>query len=338
MGLNNWANRNYIDKSGASTGLRNQAALHEQQAAAEQKNEQAYMQNANRNYRDEADNNGRAQSAAENTQIVDNTENAAAGASALARVYEKGDYDKQQDVTLQQRDKGIDAQREKYGAQQTAEEERTNANVTDYQAKEVEQRNDEAERLSKGETVSGGTNTNPQQPANTNPQQPANTNPQPADTNPQPADTNPQPEQPEQPSNDEPQMPEGDHQHVINWLLGSSKGDDLRSNPEGGGPPNSGAPDAELAQYIQQKYGLQPVARWKYDAQDPSAKSWEALYIKENGQKAQDAFNELRTGRAAKFGGTAKSNYTVDSSGQYHEVQSDARQKNIIAALSSIRY
>lgn len=133
-------------------------------------------------------------------------------------------------------------------------------------------------------------------------------------------------ETPEEPKG----LPSGNPQHVINYILGSSKGQDM-----------AGHADEPLAKAILEKYSLQPVEKWHYKG---PADTWEQQYIKDNGEPAKQMFNELRTMRA---GGADKAanNYVngkaegsgeamVDSAQMQQNPPSDERIKTIRKPLS----
>ena len=150
----------------------------------------------------------------------------------------------------------------------------------------------------------------------------------------------PQPEQPKetpaaQPEEAEPEpepMPKGNAQHVINALLGSSEGEDLRKG--------DGGADQELYNWILKEYKVTPAPIYHYweDSGHKPAK-YEQLYLKDGnfgGDKA-GAMEALRTGRAGSKE-AAKSNFTIGSD-EYNEMkkrqmdtnnlQSDTRVKKI---------
>ena len=122
------------DPSGRSKQLRQQAQLHDIQAADEQKSAQQNFQVANRNARVEADKDAVAASAIKNAQTVNNlASGTGAGTAALNRTVEQGDVAAHRQRADAQRAEGVKNQREMWGARQTAEEERGAANITDYQ-------------------------------------------------------------------------------------------------------------------------------------------------------------------------------------------------------------
>lgn len=143
------------DAPGAQN-LRNQAALHDKQAADEQANEQQNRQIANRDYRGEAEKNAVAGAATENAQKVANLGNVSAGAAALARGVKSADYDTHMARQDEQREKAVEKQREAYGAQQTAEEERQAAEAENNDKQNMDFYNNIARYLSMGGNQTAG--------------------------------------------------------------------------------------------------------------------------------------------------------------------------------------
>lgn len=129
--------RSGIDPTGMSTAKRNQAAIHAQQASDEQKNAQANAQIAHRNYRYEADKNAAASAATQNAQTVNNMSAASGGgAAAIQRQVATPDYNIMMNRQDTQRKEGVTNQREMYGAQNVAADERGTANKWDYDARQ----------------------------------------------------------------------------------------------------------------------------------------------------------------------------------------------------------
>ena len=275
-----------IDPSGKSQQLRNQAQMHERQAIDEQKNSQANMQVANRDYRVEAEKNAVSQAASENAQKVANMGNASAGAAALERGVATADYNTYMQRQDQQRAEGVKNQREMWGSKQTAEEERGSANITDYKWRDTDRYNRNAADLS-----DGGSEPTPEEPAPT---------PEPAEP-----ETIPEPEEPAP----EPKKLSGSPQHVINGLLGSSKGEDLRQHN------SQNADDQELFDYVVQKYQLTPAP---LGALGNDALAFEKNYLASNnyGGDKQGAIKFLRTMRAGE-GNDASTNYVANGNNGY---------------------
>lgn len=275
-----------IDPSGKSQQLRNQAQMHERQAIDEQKNSQANMQVANRNYRVEAEKNAVSQAASENAQKVANMGNASAGAAALERGVATADYNTHMQRQDQQRAEGVKNQREMWGSKQTAEEERGSANITDYKWRDTDRYNRNAADLS-----DGGSEPTPEEPAPT---------PEPAEP-----ETTPEPEEPAP----EPKKLSGSPQHVINGLLGSSKGEDLRQHN------SQNADDQELFDYVVQKYQLTPAP---LGALGNNALAFEKNYLASNnyGGNKQEAIQFLRSMRAGE-NNDASTNYVANGNNGY---------------------
>ena len=111
---------------------RNQAKIHEEQAAQYQKDAQANKQIANRDYRGEAEKNAIANAATENAQKIANMGNVSAGAAAIERTVGTADYDtnmKRQDA---QRAEGAKNMQNMHDNRSAAEEQRAAADKMDY--------------------------------------------------------------------------------------------------------------------------------------------------------------------------------------------------------------
>lgn len=129
--------RSGIDPTGMSTAKRNQAAIHAQQASDEQKNAQANAQIAHRNYRYEADKNAAASAATQNVQNAYNMLAASdLATAAIQRRVATPDYNTMMNRQDTQRKEGVTNQREMYGAQNVAADERGTANKWDYDARQ----------------------------------------------------------------------------------------------------------------------------------------------------------------------------------------------------------
>lgn len=159
--------RSGIDPTGMSTAKRNQAAIHAQQASDEQKNAQANAQIANRNYRYEADKNAAAGAAIRSAQTVNNMSAASGGGAAtIQRQVATPDYNTMMNRQDTQRKEGVTNQREMYGAQNVAADERGTANKWDYDARQRNIINSLTSGLSnggygQGEENKGATQENP---------------------------------------------------------------------------------------------------------------------------------------------------------------------------------
>lgn len=290
------------DPSGRSQQLRNQAQMHERQAMDEQKNSQANMQVANRNYRVEAEKNAVSQAASENAQKVANMGNASAGAAALERGVATADYNTHMQRQDQQRAEGVKNQREMWGSKQTAEEERGGANITDYKWRDTDKYNKNSAELSAGEP-----------------------DPEPEQTpEPEPEQTpEPEPEKPQEPS-----FVNATPQHVINALLGSSKGEDLRNGTA------QNKDDQELYNYVINTYNVQAAPQdtyWQSSGKNPDL--YESLWLKDNryGGDKEGAIKFLRQGRAGK-GNDASTNYIADKDGGYTSVNGKNKMNMQVSA------
>jgi hypothetical protein len=184
--------------------LREQAVMHDKQSGDEQKNAQRNFQIANRDYRVEAEKNAASQAASKNAQKVSNLGNASAGAAALERGVEDADYNTHMARSDSAHKEGVLDQREMWGARQTAEEERANANKENHDYLEQNLYNSQADTLSKGGKPDIVINNNGNQ--NTQSQQ-------------QPQQEPPQQQQPQQPIR-------GDLHKLLNYITYS------RSKPE----------------------------------------------------------------------------------------------------------
>lgn len=290
------------DPSGRSQQLRNQAQMHERQAMDEQKNSQANMQVANRNYRVEAEKNAVSQAASENAQKVANMGNASAGAAALERGVATADYNTHMQRQDQQRAEDVKNQREMWGSKQTAEEERGGANITDYKWRDTDRYNKNSAELSAGEP-----------------------DPEPEQTpEPEPEQTpEPEPEKPQEPS-----FVNATPQHVINALLGSSKGEDLRNGTA------QNKDDQELYNYVLNTYNVQAAPQdtyWQSSGKNPDL--YESLWLKDNryGGDKEGAIKFLRQGRAGK-GNDASTNYIADKDGGYTSVNGKNKMNMQVSA------
>lgn len=154
-----------VDPTGMSTAKRDQASIHSQQAGDEQKNAQANQRIANRDYRQEADKNAAASAATQNAQTVNNMSAASGGgAAALQRQVATPDYNTMMNRQDMQRKEGVTNQREMYGAQNVAADERGTANKWDYDARQRNIINSLTSGLSNGGYGQGEENKGATQP------------------------------------------------------------------------------------------------------------------------------------------------------------------------------
>ena len=146
-----------------------------------------------------------------------------------------------------------------------------------------------------------------------------------------------EPEQPEQQPEqkpEEPSMPSGEPQHVINALLGSSKGEDLRSG-------QADAADKELYDWAISQ-GVKPIQAGQHK-NESDVNSWEQEFIANNGEAGQNVIQQLRQGRAG-AGNDASRNFSANEMGQMNKNMtvtknppSDARVKDIKQCLCDAR-
>ena len=139
--------------------------------------------------------------------------------------------------------------------------------------------------------------------------------------------------QPEQ-KPEEPSMPSGEPQHVINALLGSSKGEDLRSG-------QADAADKELYDWAISQ-GVKPIQAGQHK-NESDVNSWEQEFIENNGEAGQNVMQQLRQGRAG-AGNDASRNYSANEMDQMNKNMtvtknppSDARVKDIKQCLCDAR-
>lgn len=286
-----------------SVHLRRQAEMHDKQAGDEQKNTQQNFQVANRDYRVEAEKNAASQAAAENAQKVNNMGNASAGAAALERGVKEADYNTHMQRQDQQRTEGVKNQREMWGARQTAEEERADADKGDHDYLQTQLYNNAASSLSMGGVPDEekGDSKQPQQPKVQEPTTPAIQ------------------EEPE------PEVTGGNLHVVMNYIQGSTKDADKYSTPE--------------IQALIKKYGVQPLPKELQTFDHAADKKVAELY-----PEFMAAYNKA-TGRnvASDSQEDASSDadvqrYRNDAEIQQSGTGSDFRIKNIVRAISSIRF
>ena len=283
-----------------SIHLRRQSEMHDKQAGDEQKNAQQNFQVANRNYRVEAEKNAASQAAAENAQKVSNMGNASAGAAALERIVEKADYNTHMQRKDQQRSEGVKNQREMWGARQTAEEERANADKGDHDYLQAQLYNNAASSLSMG-GVADENKDNSKQPK----------------VNKEPSTLVSQDEKPEI---------NGGNLHVLmNYIQGSTKDADKYNTPE--------------IQALIKKYGVKPLPKELQTFNHEADKKIAELY-----PEFMSAYNKA-TGRNVSYDNQEDATsdedikrYQNDAEIQQSGTGSDSRIKNIISAISSIRF
>ena len=280
-----------------SQNLRNAAATNQMEA-------QRAQQIANQNPYAEAGKMASVQNDAENRQNVQKAGVLGAGA-ALARKTntpnvqsEKQREDQQQNVANQRRE-------EEQTNQQEATEKGNESEQWQFKSRDYTEDKDQSAALSKGE---------PAQPA-------------------QPEQKPEEPAQPEQ-KPEEPPMPSGEPQHVINALLGSSKGEDLRSG-------KADAADKELYDWAISQ-GVKPIQAGQHKNEN-DVNSWEQEFIANNGEAGQNVMQQLRQGRVG-AGNDASRNFSANEMDQMNKNMtvtnnppSDARVKDIKQCLCDAR-
>ena len=288
-----------------SKNLQNDAARREMEG-------QRAQQVANRNVYGEAGKIASMQNDAQSRQNVQNTSFAAGNAAALKRANNAPDVQAQ--IARQDQQQNVANERREQADTQTQAATEMEGNKKQFQIKSRDHDNDmdDSSRLSLGE--GGGTSETQQ----TQDQQ---TQDQQAQSEPEPE---PEPEQTQEPIS-------GNPQHVINGLLGSSKGQDLRSG--------EGGDDKALYDWAIQQ-GVTPLQPGKQKSQNPN--DWEQEFIEVNGAKGQEVIQKLREGRAMP-GNDASINFDASNYDQMNksmQVPSDARVKNVrslVDCLSDIR-
>lgn len=138
------------DPMGRSAGLEAQADLHMREAADYQKLAQEMEQIANRDYRQEAENDAAANATIKNAQTVAIMGNASAGAAALNKDMEAADYNARINRQDTMRKEAMDAKQSAYDSKQIAAQERTDAKGYDYTAHNQQAAQNMARRLSSG--------------------------------------------------------------------------------------------------------------------------------------------------------------------------------------------
>ena len=284
-----------------SKNLQNDAARREMEG-------QRAQQVANRNVYGEAGKIASMQNDAQSRQNVQNTSFAAGNAAALKRANNAPDVQAQ--IARQDQQQNVANERREQADTQTQAATEMEGNKKQFQIKSRDHDNDmnDSSRLSLGE---GGGTSEAQQ---TQDQQ----------TQDQQTQPEPEPEQTQEPIS-------GNPQHVINGLLGSSKGQDLRSG--------EGGDDKALYDWAIQQ-GVTPLQPGKQKSQNPN--DWEQEFIEVNGAKGQEVIQKLREGRAMP-GNDASTNFDASNYDQMNksmQVPSDARVKNVrslVDCLSDIR-
>ena len=277
---------------------------------------QRAQQIANQNPYAEAGKIASMQNDAENRQNVKKAGVLGAGA-ALARKTNTPDVQSQIQRQDQQQSVANQRREEEQANQQEATEVGNLSEQWQFKSRDYTEDKNRAAALSKGEPAQ------PEQQSEQKPEEPA-----------QPEQKPEEPAQPEQPEQPEPaSMPSGNPQHVINALLGSSKGQDLRSGQEG---------TADKALYdwaISQ--GVVPIQAGQHKNED-DVNSWEQEFIANNGEAGQSVIQQLRQGRAGE-GNDASRNFNPNEMDQMNsnmtvkDPPSDSRVKDIKKCLCDAR-
>ena len=299
-----------------SKNLQNDAARREMEG-------QRAQQVANRNVYGEAGKIASMQNDAQSRQNVQNTSFAAGNAAALKRANNAPDVQAQ--IARQDQQQNVANERREQSDTQTQAATEMEGNKKQFQIKSRDHDNDmdDSSRLSLGE--GGGTSETQQaQDQQTQDQQAQDQQAQDQQAQDQQAQSEPEPEQTQEPIS-------GNPQHVINGLLGASKGQDLRSG--------EGGDDKALYDWAIQQ-GVTPLQPGKQKSQNPN--DWEQEFIEVNGAKGQEVIQKLREGRAMP-GNDASINFDASNYDQMNksmQVPSDARVKNVrslVDCLSDIR-
>ena len=277
-----------------SQNLRNAAATNQMEA-------QRAQQIANQNPYAEAGKMASVQNDAENRQNVQKAGVLGAGA-ALARKTNTPDVQSEKQREDQQQNVANQRREEEQANQQEATEKGNESEQWQFKSRDYTEDKDQSAALSKGEPV-------------------------------QPEQKPEEQTQPEQ-KPEEPPMPSGEPQHVINALLGSSKGEDLRSG-------QADAADKELYNWAISQ-GVKPIQAGQHKNEN-DINSWEQEFIANNGEAGQNVIQQLRQGRAG-AGNDASRNFGANEMDQMNKNMtvtnnppSDARVKDIKQCLCDAR-
>ena len=289
-----------------SKGAKEQAQNIRNASATNQMEAQRAQQIANQNPYAEASKIASMQNDAENKQNVQKAGVLGAGV-ALARKTNTPDVQSQIQRQDQQQSVANQRREEEQANQQEATELGNLSEQKQLESRDYTAFKDEVAALSKGE---------PAQPEQ-KPEQPEQ-----------------QPEQKPEQKPEEPSMPSGEPQHVINALLGSSKGEDLRSG-------QADAADKELYDWAISQ-GVKPIQAGQHK-NESDVNSWEQEFIANNGEAGQNVIQQLRQGRAG-AGNDASRNFSANEMGQMNKNMtvtnnppSDARVKDIKQCLCDAR-
>ena len=306
-----------------SKGAKEQAQNLRNAAATNQMEAQRAQQIANQNPYSEAGKMASVQNDAENRQNVQKA--GVLGASAaLARRTNTPDVQSQMQREDQQQNVANQRREEEQVNQQEATEKGNESEQWQFKSRDYTEDKNQSAALSKGEPAQP--EQKPEEPAQ--PEQPEQKPEQP------PEEPEQQPEQPQEEPEPEPaSMPSGNPQHVINALLGSSKGQDLRSGQEG-------TADKELYDWAISQ-GVVPIQAGQHKNED-DVNSWEQEFIANNGEAGQSVMQQLRQGRAGE-GNDASLNFNPNEMDQMNsnmtvkDPLSDSRVKDIKKCLCDAR-
>ena len=301
-----------------SKGAKEQAQNLRNATATNQMEAQRAQQIANQNPYAEAGKIASMQNDAENRQNVKKAGVLGAGA-ALARKTNTPDVQSQIQREDQQQSVANQRREEEQANQQEATEVGNLSEQWQFKSRDYTEDKNRAAALSKGE---------PAQPEQ-KPEEPAQPEQKPEEPA-QPEQPEPEPEPEQKPAS----MPSGNPQHVINALLGSSKGQDLRSGQEG-------TADKELYDWAISQ-GVTPIQAGQHKNED-DVNSWEQEFIANNGEAGQSVIQQLRQGRAG-AGNDASRNFSANEMDQMNSNMtvtnnppSDSRVKDIKQCLCDAR-
>ena len=275
-----------------SKGAKEQAQNLRNATATNQMEAQRAQQIANQNPYAEAGKIASMQNDAENRQNVKKAGVLGAGA-ALARKTNTPDIQSQIQRQDQQQSVANQRREEEQANQQEATEVGNLSEQKRIESRDYTEFKDKIAALSKGE---------PAQPEQ-KPEQPEQKPEQPEQKPEQ------KPEEPEPQTPEEPAMPSGEPQHVINALLGSSKGEDLRSG-------QADAADKELYDWAISQ-GVKPIQAGQHKNEN-DVNSWEQEFIANNGEAGQNVIQQLRQGRAG-AGNDASRNFSANEMDQMNK-------------------
>lgn len=262
---------------------------------------QASQQIANRNEFAEAGKIASMQNNAENKQTINNLSAAAGNSAALQRKTNTPDVQAMQSRQDSQRNVANERRTQADTLQRQATKSQGQVGVQELWSRDYDNMLDEKDYLSNGGYAgSEGSETTKQT----------------QDTEKRPETT---------PDSQEPAIPTGNPQHVINGLLGSSEGEDLRNG--------TATADSELYNWAVNQ-GVKPIT-----PQSSNADDWEGEFLKANPDKGQAVMDQLRQWRAGE-GNDKSTNFDTtnkDKMNQSVQVPSDENIKTIDGCLSDLR-